>query len=369
LNAPDREVRSGLGGRAIDRRTALRLGGGAVLGLALAGCGTTTAVHPNRSAYAIDANGTSPPIGDLARLIATRARAVGMAPTLSALGGQLTPAALTVQTRLGQFDPETNRTPPVTDLVVVGAADPVAIGPATATAIRHGATIVGYPIALRHQTAAVLADVATAIAMLAAHAGAWSQGQSGGSAQVLLVLPPVAPSVNPYAAFPARTEAMFRAALVRTAPGLTIAATTQAQFASDGQLAVARALATRPDVRVVLVWDDDTALGAARVLRGRPDVFVGALGAPAVTSRATFGELQRGDALRVVIAAGVRDLAYALVDLPRRLLGGAAAHDVTLPWHVLTPGSSTLAQYSRDYALQPSSTNYDNTALTPPTFN
>jgi len=359
-------------GEGVDRRQALRLGGAALLSLAvpaLAACGTTTAVHPNRSEYAIDANGTSPPIGDLARLIAARARQRAMAPTLSALGSQLTPPALAVQTRPGRFDPQTNTTPPATGLVIVGTANPDALEPVAATAIRHGAQIVSYPTALAHRTAAVIADVNTGAGALAQQAGAWARGRLGGDGRVLLVLPPAGAAINPYAAFPADTEDALRTALAREAPGLAVAGVTQAQFAAGGRAAVAQALATHPDVRVVLVWDDDTAVGAAQAARGRADMFVGGLGAPAVTSRATFAELHRGDVLRVIVAVRVRDLANALVDLPHSLLAGAPPSNVTLPWQTLTAGSATLAAYSSDYALRPSSTNYDNTPLTPPAFN
>jgi ABC-type sugar transport system substrate-binding protein len=369
----DPGIRGLLAGHPVGRRTVLRAAAGAAIGApwALVGCGTTSTL-PKDNSYLIVADGSSPPLGDLARLVAARARAVGMNPALVQEKGSA-PTYLPLQTGLGSFDPKTNSTPPINQLIVLGAAYPATVEPIVATAIRRGVKIVSYPTVARYQTAAIVVDAGAAAVMLASHAAAWAQKQLGGKGGVLVVLPPATPPVgnfvdSPYLSDGPTVEQAIRTTLARAAPGLKVVATARAQGspgASAGLAAVRAALASSPGVRVVLVWDDDTAIGAAHALVGHypasehKNLYVGGLGAPAVTSRATFTLLQRNDVLRAVVAAGVRDLANAMVDLPRSLVGGAAAHNITLPPQLLTPGSSALASYSSDYSLHPDESGSD----------
>ena len=57
---------------SMSRRDALRTAFAAVM---LAACGQTVKVSGNRTVYVLDIAGTSPPTGDLVRLITQRARA------------------------------------------------------------------------------------------------------------------------------------------------------------------------------------------------------------------------------------------------------------------------------------------------------
>src|SRR5262249_34405532 len=99
----------------------------------------------------------------------------------------------------------------------------------------------------------------------------------------------------------------------------------------------------------------DAAVGATQAVRaaGRTDVLVGALGAPALSSRATIDELNRGDILRAVVAVRPRDLANAIVDLPHAILTGEPAHDIKLEPQTLTPGSPALRAHAADYSAEP----------------
>ncbi len=348
-------------------RRAVALGAVVVASVVLAACGTT--VHPadNRAtAYAIDANGTSPPLGDLARLLTQRARATGMTPVLTAAAGPTLQADVRRQTRRGIYDPASNRTPPVNSLVVVGALAPGALDPIAAAAMRRGVKIVSYPLALPHRTAAVVADPARGARLLGDDAAAWAHAHGRDHGHALLVLPPPEfDAVNPYAARAATIERALRAALAAHAPGVRVTTATGA-YPAGGARAVTRALQTDPRLSIVLAWDDDTALGAAQALKATDGPrFAGALGAPAVTSRATLDALGRDGPLNAVVAVDPRDLADALVDLPRALLRGARPRDVELPWRTLTARSPTLAAYARSYARHAATTAYADTQLNP----
>jgi ABC-type sugar transport system substrate-binding protein len=359
-----------LAGQPASRRAVLVAGAGAALTTTLAACGRTTARRRFDPSYVIDATGTSPPVSDLAHLIAARARTVGMAPVLTATGALGLPADVRGQTRLGAFDPEKNRTPPLNAILAVGTVAPATLEPILATALAHGVKVVTYPTALRHRTAAIVADPAAGARTLAARALAWRAAHPKAARTMLLVLPPPDQlAVNPYAADGPRVAHAVGAVLGRRPHGPLLATITGAG-PTGGALAVHSALRSLHHIDTVLVWDDDTALGAAQALRDatpasrQPSLFVGALGAPAVTSRATFGALtEHGGPLRVVVAARPRDLARALVDVPHALALGRKPRDVTLALHTLTAGSAALAAYRRDYAAHPPDTNYDSVQL------
>jgi ABC-type sugar transport system substrate-binding protein len=380
------ELRRLIAGEPVDRRTLLRAAAaGLALPAALSACSTTTPTKPNPS-YRIFGLYYNPPIGDLALLITARAQELDMEPTLTVgSGGQLLSNVEGFNTP-GSYNPVTNKPSNYGTVLVVPAIDtsPVpalrvtgSIESFAATAIRNGIRIVAYPTPLKHQTAAILADAVQGARMLATQAAAWARAHLPAGGSVLLVLPPASNETSlPYATYAATMEQAFRATLARQAPETTIAASATASAqdypsaprakkaleTNSGFIAVAGALKHDPDIQIVLLWNDDAAYGAAEALRRhhphtpRSSLFVGALGLPSVASRETFTELQRDDVLRVVVAARARDLANAMVDLPHTLTyKKTPARDIELPLQVLTPHSSTLAAYSKDYARHPPS--------------
>jgi ABC-type sugar transport system substrate-binding protein len=356
-------LRQALEGDSVDRRAVLRLAAGAALGLwapaAIPACGTVGPPVPQDESYAINAVSAGPPVSDLARMIEARAVALGLTVTLSSPTGASDLAIATARNSQEPFNFVTDKDAYVNSVVVVGNGNPRELEPLAAKAIRNGIMIVSYPTAMLSRSAAIVVDVVQGAALLAAHAAAWSREHPRSGRQVLLVLPGADASGNPYLPQSASIEQAFRSALASSAPHLEGAVTTQA-FGSADMAVVASALSSHPEIRMVLVWDDDTAIGAAAALRrrhgraSRRDLYVGGVGAPTVTSRATFDELQRNDVLRVVVAARALDLANAMVDLPHALLNGGHASDIRVAPRILTPNSRELRSYSQDYALDPS---------------
>jgi ABC-type sugar transport system substrate-binding protein len=385
------ELRRLVAGEPVSRRTVLRAAAaGLAIPAALSACSTTTPTPPSPG-YTIFSAYYNPPIGDLALLITARAKELGMQPSLIGDSGGELLMHLRILTAPGAYNPVTNKHQNYGDMIVVPAIDttPFDYGGATGTietvaarAIRNGIRIVAYPTPLKHQTAAILVDAVQGARMLATEAAAWARAHLPAGGSVLLVLPPASDSPYlPYASYAALMEQAFRETLMRQAPDLTLAASTTA-FAEDyppaprrkkaiesttGFTAVAGALKHNPDIKIVLLWNDDAAFGAAQALRQHHrhtpphGLFVGALGLPAAASRETFTELQRDDILRVVVAARVRDLANALVDLPHTLAyDKTPVRDIQLPLQVLTPHSSALAAYGKDYSRHPpDESNYD----------
>jgi ABC-type sugar transport system substrate-binding protein len=241
-------------------------------------------------------------------------------------------------------------------VVAIAAFDAAAVDPIAAAALKDAIKIVSYVTPLAHQTAAITVDPARTGALLGAHAAQWAASRLGGRGSVLIVVPPPGQTVpDPFVAGAAKGEPAIRAALAAKAPRLHVAGTAAAYGTPDARQAVSRALSTHPDVRIVLCWNDATAVGASQALRARHPagerarLYVGGVGAPAIATRATLERLRHDDVLRALVAPRLRDLANALVDLPRALLRGQPAHDLAPPLRVLTASSSWLARYERDY--------------------
>jgi len=385
------ELRRLVAGEPVSRRTVLRAAAaGLALPAALSACSTATPTAPT-PAYHIFGAYFNPPIGDLALLITARAKELGMEPSLIGDSAADLLMHLRVLTTPGSYNPATNKPSTYGSVIVVPALDtsvdveanvPDSIEPLAATAIRNGFRIVAYPTPLKHQTAAILVDPVQAATMLATQAATWARGHVPAGANVLFVLPPTSDLGDlPYATDAAAIERAFRVTLAHQAPDLAIAASATASAQeyppaprrkkaiemTPGFTAVAGALKHNPQIQIVLLWNDDAVFGAAQALRAhhphtpRRNLFVGALGLPAVASRETFTELQRDDILRVVVAARARDLANAMVDLPHALTyDKPPARDIELPLQVLTPHSSALTAYSKDYMRHPpDESNYD----------
>lgn len=345
-----------------DRRTllrgALRAGAGTALGLglpaALGGCGgggqlnTQSRAVAGRS-IAIDYASYYAPIDDLRRLVLARARATGASVTFSDDPAGAPAQAASLRTLTG--DRGGFR------VVVIAAFDAATVEPIAAAALKRGIAIVSYVTPLRHQTALIEVDPARTGALLATNAAAWANAHVGGHGSVLLVVPPSGVSVpDPFVAGAARSEPAIRATLAARSPNLRIAATAAAYGTPDARQAVGQALSAHPDVGIVLCWNDATAVGAAGALRDRAPagdhsrLYAGGQGAPAITTGAALTELGRDDVLRCLVAPRLRDLADALVDLPRAVLRNQPAQTLAPPVAVLTPRSGELGLYARDYA-------------------
>jgi ABC-type sugar transport system substrate-binding protein len=345
-----------------DRRTvlrgALRAGAGAALGLglpaALAGCGGGSELNSHtkavaRRSIAIDYASYYAPIDDVRRLVLERAKQAGITVTFSndPAGSAAQLASLrTLTGERGGFK-----------VVVIAAFDAASVDPIAAAALKDGIEIVGYVTPLTHQTTAIEVDPARTGALLATHASAWGASHLGGRGSVLLVVPPAGQTVpDPFVAGAAKSEPAIRSTLAAKAPGLRVAATAAAYGTPDARQAVGKALSSNPGVRIVLCWNDATAVGASQALRDhhpageRSRLYAGGQGAPAITTRAVLGRLRHDDVLRCLVAPRLRDLANALVDVPRGLLRNQPAANLAPPIKVLTATSSALRAYERDYA-------------------
>lgn len=345
----------------IDRRTLLLRGGAAALlgpgaaGL-LAACGEgASAPGPQARAVAgrsiaIDYASYYAPIAMLRRLVEARARARGAAVTFS---DDAAGASAQLATLRGWAGPRGGFR-----VVVVAPFDAAAVALVVRGALARGVRVVSYLAPLPRQTAGIVVDPEACGRLLAHDAAAWSRGALGGRGQVLLVRPPAHPAVaDPFAALAPRAERALLDELARRAPGLEAVAATEGTSAADAQAAVARALRSYPEVRVVLSWSDGAAAGAAAALAARfpaaehARLYAGGVAPPGIATRATVEAVGVGGILRCLVAPRLRDLADALVDVPYGLLHGATPRTTVVPVRALTAAEPRLiAAYASDYA-------------------
>lgn len=342
----------------LGRRALLRgAGKAAVVGVGLsallAACGGEEEPGPQARAVAarsiaIDYASYYPPVEQLRRLVREHARARSVRVTFSddAAG----PAAQKEAFR-GLTGAQSGFR-----AVVVAPFDAAALDPLAADAIGRGIAVVSYGVPLAHQSAVVGSDPARAGRLLARDAGRWAATSARDGADVLVVRPPAQRDApDQFAALARPWEAALLDALAAEAPGLTPVAATTAQGAADAPAAVARALDQYPGVRVVLAWNDATAVGAAQALRRRhpgadwAGLYAGGQGAPALSSARSLAALRADPVLRCLVAPRLRDLAAALVDVPFALLRGEQPPSGTVPLAVLRPGSPQLAAFAADY--------------------
>lgn len=343
-------------GDLLDRRALLRRAGGAALlgsGVAtLAGCGDFSP-KPGREAQAVAARSIGldvasyyPPITDLRRLVQARAQARGANVLLSADA-----AGSTAQlANLRQWTAARSGF----HALVIAPFDAAAVDPLAAAALARGVAVVSYAAPLKHQSAAVGIDPARSGRLLARDVNGWATHQPAGLVQVLLVRPtPGGAAPDPYVQVAPRAETALRGALATSL--LQPVAATTATAAADATAAVARALSDFPAIRVVLCWNDTTALGAAAALTAHHPaseharLYVGGQGAPALSGRASLDALAGNGVLRCLVAPRLRDLADALVDVPFGLLHDQHRSDVPAPLLALTRQSPQLADYRGDY--------------------
>jgi ABC-type sugar transport system substrate-binding protein len=360
----DRDVVGAPDAVLLDRRSVLRAGAGAALGLALpaslAACGGGDKLNSHskavaRHSIAIDYASFYAPIDDVRRLVMERAQQTGTLVTFSK-----DPAGSAAQ--LKSLRTLTGKRGGVR-VLVVAAFDAAAVEPIAAAAIKDGIEIVSYVTPLAHQTAAITVDPARTGALLATNAASWARRELHGRGSVLLVVPPSGQTVpDPFVAGAARSEPAIRSTLAARAPDLRVAGTVPAYGTPDSRDAVTQGLRAHPNVSIVLCWNDATAVGAAQALGAhhpapqRSKLYAGGQGAPAIAARETLQQLRRGDVLRCLVAPRLRDLTNALVDLPRSLLRNEPAKSVAPPIAVLTAESSALRSFERDYARKGTAT-------------
>ena len=140
------------------------------------------------------------------------------------------------------------------------------------------------------------------------------------------------------------------AALKELAPGAKIVAQAKANATDTGVRVTESILEAHPNLKVIIPINDDAGLGAYQVLvnRGKakdPDYWVGGQDGTIDALKT----VQKGEAFRATVAVRLKDIGYAIIDLPRRLLEGGSGGTVNIKPVVLKKGSPQIKEYMSDW--------------------
>ncbi|MEH3053485.1 MAG: hypothetical protein PGN13_05660 [Patulibacter minatonensis] len=303
----------------------------------LAACGggpAASAPERPRSGAAVLVETGFAPTPDLARLITTRAAA-----------SDETVVQREVRDVPGQIQQLRTDLAPGSGLrtVVVAAMDPRATeGQLKDVAGKDHPTVVSVLGPLAGAQAQITLAERTVASKLAVGAATWAN-RHGGAGSATVIAPPDG-------TFDDWTVPVGRRTAQETARALTAAGfrvrTVHALGEADAVPAI-RGSASR----VVVGWNDVTALAAAQTLRRRPGArFVAAAGTPAPTGLAALDALASGR-LQLLVGARLKDFATAIVDAATTPVDAAATTSVSyaLPLHAFTKALPATRAARADY--------------------
>lgn len=215
-----------------------------------------------------------------------------------------------------------------------------------AKAARAAGTIwVTYGGNLQNQDASITFSFLKGGQLLGEVAAAWAQHNLGGKGTVAFLVDNVIELGR------LRTQGMVEA-FTKAAPNMRVVAKQQAISPDQALTATNAILSSHPDVNVILAVTDDAGTGAYQALtqRGRaasdPKTFLGGQDG----GKGALQLIQKGTFYRASAALAVKDIGYAVIDVPKAVAAGSAHPSKDVPITLVQKGSpklaSLLAQYS-----------------------
>jgi len=335
------------------RRTFLASAGGVGAALMLAACGKATTSSSN----APSSSGATP--GSAA---ATHKTLTAVAfdypftflPVYAAVSGFAKERGAQVGVRLNLTNDEVKLESQVSNLsTLIGQKVPAIVSfPLETTtlekqvkAARAAGTIwVTYGGNLQNQDASITFSFLKGGQLLGEAAATWAKQNLGGRGKVAFL------TDNVIELGRLRTQGMVDA-FTANAPNMQVVAKQEAIDPAGALTATNAILSTHPDVNVILAVTDDAGTGAYKALtqRGRaPDdakTFLGGQDG----GKASLQLIQQGSFYRASAALAVKDIGYAVIDVPTAVAAGAANASRDVPITLVQKGSpeltTLLAQY------------------------
>jgi len=180
--------------------------------------------------------------------------------------------------------------------------------------------------------------------LLGESAAAWAQQHLGGKGKVAFL------TDNTIELGRLRTQGMVDA-FTKAAPGMQVVAKAQAIAPDQALTATNAILSSHPDVNVVLAVTDDAGTGAFQALtqRGRASddakTFLGGQDG----GKASLLLIQKGTFYRASAALAVKDIGYAVIDVPAAVAAGHANASKDVPITLVQHGSAQLTSLLSQY--------------------
>lgn len=272
--------------------------------------------------------------GDLQRFAEQRAKERGYELRYTADAEDLQKQNQNVQTLVTQRVPA----------IVSYPLEPASMEPLAQQARSNCTVFVSYATPLKNQDAAVLFSGKESGKALGTTALDWAKKQPG-KVKVLILN-------NRDLAVGAARDDGLNSVFPGGASNVEVVATQKAGTRAEGEQITRTELQAHPDLNMVLGYDDDVALGARQAFLNAgkdakdPHIFIGGQDG----SKEGLQAVAQGGIYQVSVAVRIRDIGYAVTDVPADLLEGKQNNGVNVPPVALTVDSPKLKDYLSDYS-------------------
>jgi ribose transport system substrate-binding protein len=272
--------------------------------------------------------------GDLKRFAEQRAKERGYTLKYTADDENLQKQTQNMQTWVTQKIPA----------IVSYPLEPASMEPLAEEARSNCTAFVSYATPLKNQDAAVLFSGLESGKELGKTAAAWAKEHKG-PVKVLVLN-------NRDLAVGAQRDDGLKATFPAGVSNVEVVSTQKAGTRADGEQIARTVLQAHPDLNMVLGYDDDVALGAqqAFINAGKnpkdPGIFIGGQDG----SKDGLTAVSQGGIYRVSVAVRIRDIGFAVTDVPADLLEGKPNKGVNVPPVALTADNPQLKDYLSDYS-------------------
>jgi ribose transport system substrate-binding protein len=221
--------------------------------------------------------------------------------------------------------------------------EPTSMEPLAQQARGNCTVFVSYASPLKNQDAAVLFSGVESGKALGENALEWAKQQPG-KVKVLVL------SDRDLAVGAQRDDGLN--SVFKAGGNIEVISTQKAATRADGEQIARTVLQAHPDLNMVLGYDDDVALGAQQAFLNAganpkdPHIFIGGQDG----SKDGLTAVSAGGIYRVSVAVRIRDIGFAVTDVPADLLEGKHNPGVNVPPKALTATDPQLADYLGDYS-------------------
>ncbi|GLU50338.1 sugar ABC transporter substrate-binding protein [Nocardiopsis ansamitocini] len=222
--------------------------------------------------------------------------------------------------------------------------EPASMEPLAKEAMGNCTVFVSYASPLENQDASVLFSGLESGQELGKAAAAWAAEQED-TVKVLILN-------NRDLAVGAERDDGLNEVFPGDADNIEVVSTQKAGTRTDGEKITSTVLQANPDLDMVLAYNDDVGLGARQAFlnAGRdaddPSVFIGGQDGSAEGLQA----VSDGGIYRVSVAVRIRDIGYAVTDVPADILEGKETDGVNVPPVAIDSDHPELQDYLGDYS-------------------
>lgn len=229
--------------------------------------------------------------------------------------------------------------------MVVFPLEPSTMETMAEQAMHKGLVWVVYGGTMQHQSGSIEFSPYQGGYQLGSYAAAWAHRVLGGKGKAAFL-------INETIDLTRQRDKGVQDSFTKLAPGMQVVAKQFANSEQTGLAATDAMLTAHPDINILLAVNDDGALGAYQSFLAKgisptdPHVFIGGQDG----TQQALATIKKNGIFRATSAVRIKDIGYAIVDLPRQILQGGKGGRLNLPIKVISATSPDLDVYLSDYS-------------------